>query len=173
MTKKELKFTIAQHYNISESDVDDSLLPIFWSLMKTEKSISLNMEENKKSVEMVLAEYSQTNEQLIKKIKGSITTHNYVGASWRTAFMVRWGWCIWVLILLVLSPAFVWVYNEYLGKGMKYKAFENIIQYDPNSKQFYIDSKNYRVQNDKGLKGIIMGNVKQIGVKSYKIFVTI
>lgn len=156
MTKKELKFTIAKHYNISESDVDDSLLPFFWSLMKTEHSISKKMEENKKSVEMVLAEYSKTNEQLSQKIRGTITTHNYVGASWRTAFMVRWGWGFWVMLLLMLLPAFVWLYNEYLSKGMKYKALENIIQYDPTSKQFYIDSKDYRVQNDKGLKGIVI-----------------
>jgi hypothetical protein len=156
MTRKELKFKIAQHYNISEADVDDSLLPFFLSLIKTENSISKKMEENKKSVETVLAEYSKTNEQLSQKIKGSITTHNYVGASWRTAFMVRWGWGFWVMLLLVLSPAFVWVYNEYLVKGMKYKALENIIQYEPQSKQFYIDSKDYRVQNNKGLKGIVI-----------------
>lgn len=156
MTRKEFKFTIAQHYKISESDVDDSLLPIFWSLMKTENAISEKMEENKKSVEKVLAEYSKNNEQLIQKIKGTITTHNYVGAKGRTVFMARWGWGIWVLILLILSPAFVWVYNEYLVKGMKYKALENIIQYEPQSKQFYIDSKDYRVQNNKGLKGIVI-----------------
>lgn len=156
MTRKELKFKIAQHYNISEADVDDSLLPFFLSLIKTENSISKKMEENKKSVETVLAEYSKTNEQLIQKIKGTITTHNYVGAKGRTVFMARWGWGFWVLLLLALAPAFVWVYNEYLVKGMKYKALENIIQYEPQSKQFYIDSKDYRVQNNKGLKGIVI-----------------
>lgn len=156
MTRKEFKFTIAQHYKISESDVDDSLLPIFWSLMKTENAISEKMEENKKSVETVLSEYSKNNEQLIQKIKGTITTHNYVGASWRTVFMARWGWGFWVLILLILSPAFVWVYNEYLDKGMKYKALEKIIIYDPTTKQYYIDSKDYWVQNNKNLKGIVI-----------------
>jgi hypothetical protein len=156
MTRKEFKFTIAQHYKISESDVDDSLLPIFWSLIKNENAISEKMEENKKSVETVLAEYSKNNEQLIQKIKGTITTHNYVGASWRTAFMVRWGWGIWVIILLILSPGFVWVYNEYLDKGMKYKALEKIIIYDPTTKQYYIDSKDYWVQNNKNLKGIVI-----------------
>lgn len=160
MTRKENKFTIAQHFNISESDIDDSLIPFFLSLIKTENFISKKIEENKKSVETVLAEYSKTNEQLSQRIKGSITTHNYTGTHWLTAFMIRWGWGIWVMIVLMLLPILGLVYNEYLGKGAKYKALENIIQHDPNSKLFYIDSKDYHVQNDKNFKGIIIETEK-------------
>lgn len=162
MTKKELKFQIAQHYGISEADVDDSLLPFFMSLIKTENSIAKKIEDNKKVIETTLTKHSQTNEQLTEKIKGSITTttHNYLGASWRTAFMVRWGWGIWVLVLIMLAPLFWLVYNEYLAKGAKYKALENIIQYDKKADLFYIDAKNYHVQNDKYFKGVILHTEK-------------
>jgi hypothetical protein len=136
--------------------VDDSLLPIFSSLIKTENSISKIMEENKKSVETVLAQYSKINEQLIQKINGTIKTHNYADAKGRTVLMARWGWGLWLILILILSPGFVWVYNEYLSKGMKYKALENVIIYDPETKQYYIESKDYRTQNNKILKGIVI-----------------
>ena len=158
MDKKELKFKIAQRYKISETEIDESVLPIFVSLMQTEKFIGEQVEKNQKSVASALAEYSKTNEQLSQKIKGSITTHQYAGTHWLTAFTLRWGWGFWVLLLLALLPIFWLIYKEGMSKGEKYEALEKIIQYDPITNQYFIDAKDYQVRNNKAFQGIIIHN---------------
>jgi hypothetical protein len=129
MAQKEIISKIAKYFSISESDIDHSLVPLFLSIMNSEIKISNKMNENRISIEKVLAEHSRTSEQLSEKIKGSITTHQYSNTKAKTAFMIRWGWTIPASII-VLTIFFTCVYNNYVHKAIvtKYKSIENSIE---------------------------------------------
>lgn len=156
MTKNTIKFSIAKHFNLSEADIDESLIPLFTSLIESEKLISSKLEASQHKINDSLSQHLRSNEQLIQQIRGSITTHNYAGASPKTAFWTRWGWGFWVVLLLIITPPVTWFYNEYVTKGLKYKHLEKVIIYDTKSKEYYISTENYRKSNHRHIRGIVI-----------------
>ena len=93
-----------------------------------------------------------------------IKTHNYSGLSPMTAFMLRWGWFIGALpmmLLLLIAWWLVDVRNKYdvvEQKSLEQEVIEKVVKYDKTENHYYIDAKDYTVENGKngGFKGIII-----------------
>lgn len=93
-----------------------------------------------------------------------IKTHNYSGLSPMTAFMLRWGWFLGALpmmLLLLIAWWLVDVRNKYdvvEQKSLEQEAIEKVVKYDKTENHYYIDAKDYTVENGKngGFKGIII-----------------
>ncbi len=156
MTKKEYKTRIAQQYSLSEEDIDDSLIPIFISQVRNEKSQKQQFEELGKSIETALAEQKRSYEELTKKIKELNTTQSVANFKESIVRAPRWGWYPWFFLTLMTACG-IFLYNNAINtEGERYKALEKVIQYDVTTRQFYIYAKDYRTQNNKNFKGIII-----------------
>lgn len=109
---------------------------------------------------------SQINTDDIKSYLGvkisQIKTHNYSGLSPMTAFMLRWGWFIGavpMMLLLLMAWWLVDIRNKYevvQQKSHQQELIEKVVKYDKEQNQYSIDAKDYTVENTKNFKGIII-----------------
>lgn len=91
-----------------------------------------------------------------------IKTHNYSGLSPMTAFMLRWGWFIGALPMMLLLLTAWWLmdirnkYDVVQQKSLEQEVIEKAVKYDKEQNQYSIDAKDYTVENTKDFKGIII-----------------
>lgn len=100
MTLQDYKIKYARLYNLSESQIDESLIPIFISLEAQQNSIFERLNASDKA-----------NMALSERIKGTISTqnHNYPpNLRPLTALMLRWGWGMWFVGGLIALVVFYW-----------------------------------------------------------------
>jgi hypothetical protein len=88
-------------------------------------------------------------------MSSNIVKHNYDGSlSPFSAFMLRWGWGIWVVLFFV---AIVWCYPIYSTNERELDKLRKVIKYDADKKQYFISKDNYTVlDKDDDRKGIIL-----------------
>jgi hypothetical protein len=130
MDKEVLKFRFSQKFNLPESMIDDSLLPVFVSNEMIEKSI---------------AESIETNEFLAEKVNQSVKTIQYDNP--KTAF---WGnLSIYAVPILIISMTILLIYSTWIYKETHQAKYQNFERLDKliqvKDSVYFIPKANYRI----------------------------
>ncbi len=122
---------LSKKYDIPESAVDESIVPLL-----------LAMDRN-----------TEACRELTQRVKASVHTHQhyYADTPPLTAFLIRWGWGVWVFTLLVFSALFFYILSE---NRKKLERLESVIQYRDSTDTYFIDRRFYKVINTRERKGI-------------------
>lgn len=123
----------------------------------TKSILVAHLVENQKNLDEMKFYVSQ-------EVKG-IVKHNYDGSlKPLSAFMLRWGWTFAVFLMSLLLMIAWWLfeirskYETVQQKSLEQEVIEKVVKYDKTENQYYIDAKDYTVENSKngGFKGIII-----------------
>jgi hypothetical protein len=130
MDKEALKFRFSQKFNLPESMIDDSLLPVFVSNEIVENNIS---------------ESIKSNELLIDKFNHSVKTIQYDNP--KTAF---WGnLSIYAVPILIISMTILLIYSTWIYKETHQAKYQNFERLDKliqvKDSVYFIPKENYRI----------------------------
>jgi hypothetical protein len=141
MDTKELKFRFGQKYNLPESSIDDSLLPLFVSNELLEETIKERLSENTK-----------ISQALTEKVKGSIKTIHYDNA--KVAFIGNLGVYAVPSLIFCVTILIIWwglVYKQ--TQIAKYENFERLSKIITiQDSVYFIPREKYKISK----KGIIL-----------------
>lgn len=126
-------YQLAKKYDIPESAVDESIIPLLIAMDKIVDSTNA----------------------LTEKVKGSIHTHQHYYDKGKPLdiFFARWGWGVWAFLGLVILSFLLMFFSE---NRQKLEKLESIMQYNDSTQTYFIDSRFYKVVNRENQKGIFL-----------------
>lgn len=141
MDTKELKFRFGQKYNLPESSIDDSLLPLFVSNEFLEETIKKQLSEN-----------TEISQLLTEKMKGSIKTIHYENP--KVAFIGNLSVYAVPLLIFCITILIIWwglVYKQtHIAKYENLERLSKIVIIQDSV--YFIPREKYKISK----KGIIL-----------------